>query len=153
MECVIMAESKPLIQMTRFMPRGSFKAAGTALIAVVLALVLYLVLPFESDVNKGLALLLFVAILWFSEVVHISVTALMIPVIAVVMGFDGMDTKTALSNFADPVIFIFFGGFALATALHMQKLDRKIAFYLVSLAGGNMLVAALLIFGVTAFMS
>ncbi|NLA51036.1 MAG: DASS family sodium-coupled anion symporter [Alcaligenaceae bacterium] len=148
-----MAESKPLIQMTRFMPRGSFKAAGTALIAVVLALVLYLVLPFESDVNKGLALLLFVAILWFSEVVHISVTALMIPVIAVVMGFDGMDTKTALSNFADPVIFIFFGGFALATALHMQKLDRKIAFYLVSLAGGNMLVAALLIFGVTAFMS
>ena len=57
-----MAESKPLIQMTRFMPRGSFKAAGTALIAVVLALVLYLVLPFESDVNKGLALLLFVAI-------------------------------------------------------------------------------------------
>ena len=148
-----MTEPKPHIQMTRFMPRGSFKAAGTALIAVVLSFLLYLVLPFDSDVNKGLALLLFVAILWFSEVVHISVTALMIPVIAAVMGFDGMNTKAALSNFADPVIFIFFGGFALATALHMQKLDRKIAFYLVSLAGGNMLVAALLIFGVTAFMS
>lgn len=148
-----MTEPKPHIQMTRFMPRGSFKAAGTALIAVVLAFLLYLVLPFESDVNKGLALLLFVAILWFSEVVHISVTALMIPIIAAVMGFEGMNTKAALSNFADPVIFIFFGGFALATALHMQKLDRKIAFYLVSLAGGNMLVAALLIFAVTAFMS
>ena len=50
------------------------------------------VLPFDSDVNKGLALLLFVAILWFSEVVHISVTALMIPIIAVVLGFDGMST-------------------------------------------------------------
>ena len=148
-----MTESKPFIQMTRFMPRGSFKAAGIALIAVVLAFLLYVVLPFDNDVNKGLALLLFVAILWFSEVVHISVTALMIPIIAVVMGFDGMDTKATLSNFADPVIFIFFGGFALATALHMQKLDRKIAFYLVSLAGGNMLVAALLIFAVTAFMS
>lgn len=148
-----MTEPKPHIQMTRFMPRGSLKAAGTALIAIVLAFLLYLVLPFESDVNKGLALLLFVAILWFSEVVHISVTALMIPIIAVVMGFDGMNTKQALSNFSDPVIFIFFGGFALATALHMQKLDRKIAFYLVSLARGNMLVASLLIFAVTAFMS
>src|SRR5699024_9779620 len=148
-----MTEPKPHIQMTRFMPRGSFKAAGTALIAIVLSYLLYSILPFDNDVNKGLSLLLFVAILWFSEVVHISVTALMIPIIAVVMGFDGLTTKTALSNFADPVIFIFFGGFALATALHMQKLDRKIAFYLVSLAGGNMLVAALLIFGVTAFMS
>ena len=148
-----MTEPKPHIQMTRFMPRGSFKAASTALIAVVLSYLLYLALPFDSDVNKGLALLLFVAILWFSEVVHISVTALMIPIIAVVMGFEGMDTKSALSNFADPVIFIFFGGFALATALHMQKLDRKIAFFLVSLARGNMLVAALLIFAVTAFLS
>ncbi len=148
-----MTEPKPHIQMTRFMPRGSFKAAGTALIAIVLSYLLYSILPFDNDVNKGLSLLLFVAILWFSEVVHISVTALMIPIIAVVMGFDGLTTKSALSNFSDPVIFIFFGGFALATALHMQKLDRKIAFYLVSLAGGNMLVAALLIFAVTAFLS
>lgn len=148
-----MTEPKPHIQMTRFMPRGSFKAAFVALIAIALSVLLYFVLPFDSDVNKGLALLLFVAILWFSEVVHISVTALMIPIIAVVLGFDGMSTKQALSNFSDPVIFIFFGGFALATALHMQKLDRKIAFYLVSLARGNMLVASLLIFAVTAFLS
>ena len=106
-----MTEPKPHIQMTRFMPRGSFKAAGTALIAVVLSYLLYSILPFDNDVNKGLSLLLFVAILWFSEVVHISVTALMIPIIAVVMGFDGLTTKSALSNFSDPVIFIFFGGF------------------------------------------
>lgn len=139
--------------LTDFMPKGSVKAASIVIAAIVLSYIVYAVLPFESSVNKGLALVLFVAILWFSEVIHISVTALMIPLIAVVMGFDGMTTRSALSNFADPVIFIFFGGFALATALHVQKLDRKIAYFLVSLARGNMLVASLLIFAVTAFLS
>ncbi len=51
---------------------------------------------------------------------------------------------TRLSN-------IFFGGFALATALHMQRLDRKIALWLISLSRGNMKIAVLAIFGVTAF--
>ncbi|MDO5667848.1 MAG: DASS family sodium-coupled anion symporter [Alcaligenaceae bacterium] len=148
-----MTEPQSNLQLTRLMPRGSLKGIVVALIAIVLAYLLYLVLPFDNDVNKGLALLLFIAILWFTEAVHITVTALMVPIIAVLMGFEGMSTKAALSNFADPVIFIFFGGFALATALHMQKLDRKIAFYLVSLSRGNMLLASLLIFAVTAFMS
>lgn len=146
-------QPQPHAQMTRVMPRISVKVIIVALIAIVLSFLLYVLLPFENDVNKGLALLLFVAILWFTEIVHISVTALMIPILGVVLGFDGITTKSALSNFADPVIFIFFGGFALATALHMQRLDRKIAFYLVSLARGNMLVASLLIFAVTAFLS
>lgn len=51
------------------------------------------------------------------------------------------------------MIFIFFGGFALATALHIQQLDRKIAYYLLSLSRGNLLLASLMIFAVTAFMS
>lgn len=140
-------------QLTRLMPRGNLRGITVALVAMVLAYLLYLVLPFEKEVNKGLAVLLFVAILWFTEAVHITITALMVPILAVVLGFEGMTTKAALSNFADPVIFIFFGGFALATALHMQQLDRKIAFYLVSLSRGNMLLASLLIFAVTAFMS
>lgn len=148
-----MTETRPNPQLTRAMPRGIVKGITVGIVAMVLAFLLYLVLPFDNEVNKGLAVLLFVAILWFTEAVHITITALMVPILAVVLGFDGMNTRAALSNFADPVIFIFFGGFALATALHMQQLDRKIAFYLVSLSRGNMLLAALLIFAVTAFMS
>lgn len=148
-----MTEPQSNVQLTRLMPRGSIKGIVVGLVALALSYLLYLVLPFENDVNKGLAVLLFIAILWFTEAVHITVTALMVPIIAAVLGFEGITTKAALSNFADPVIFIFFGGFALATALHMQQLDRKIAYYLLSLSRGNLLTASLLIFAVTAFMS
>ncbi|AVL71465.1 SLC13 family permease [Oligella urethralis] len=148
-----MTEPQSNQQLTRLMPRGSIKGMAVAVLAFVLAYLLYLFLPFENDVNKGLAVLLFIAILWFTEAVHITVTALMVPIIAVVLGFEGITTKSALSNFADPVIFIFFGGFALATALHIQQLDRKIAYYLLSLSRGNLLLASLMIFAVTAFMS
>ncbi|QRQ83332.1 anion permease [Paralysiella testudinis] len=135
------------------MPKGNLKGVAITLVAALAAYILYAVLPFEANANKGLAILLFVAILWFTEAVHITVTAIMVPILAAVSGIPEMDTKAALSSFADPIIFIFFGGFALATALHIQKLDRKIALWLISLSGGNMMLAVLLIFAVTAFLS
>ena len=140
-------------QLTTLMPKGNLKGVVITLIAALAAYILYAVLPFEANANKGLAILLFVAILWFTEAVHITVTAIMVPILAAVSGIPEMDTKAALSSFADPIIFIFFGGFALATALHSQKLDRKIALWLISLSGGNMMLAVLLIFAVTAFLS
>lgn len=144
---------QPNEQLTRLMPKGNFKGLAITVLAACAAFGLYSVLPFEDAANKGLAILLFVAVLWFTEAVHITVTALMVPVLAAVSGIPEIDTKSALASFSDPIIFIFFGGFALATALHMQKLDRKIALFLISLSGGNMLVAVLLIFAVTAFLS
>ena len=140
-------------QLTTLMPKGNLKGVAITLVAALAAYILYAVLPFEANANKGLAILLFVAILWFTEAVHITVTAIMVPILAAVSGIPEMDTKAALSSFADPIIFIFFGGFALATALHIQKLDRKIALWLISLSGGNMMLAVLLIFAVTAFLS
>ncbi|SUO93984.1 SLC13 family permease [Suttonella ornithocola] len=140
-------------QLTTLMPRGNLKGLLIMLIAAGLAFGLEAVLPFDANANKGLAILLFVAILWFTEAVHITVTALMVPILAALCAIPKMETKAALSSFADPIIFIFFGGFALATALHMQKLDKKIAMWLISLSKGNMLLAVLLIFLVTAFLS
>lgn len=64
-----------------------------------------------------------------------------------------MDIKKAMADFSNPIIYIFFGGFALATALHMQRLDRKIAVSLLRLSRGNMKVAVLMLFLVTAFLS
>lgn len=108
--------------------------------------------PFEeANVTKGLSLLLLVAILWLTEAIHITITALLIPVLAVFMGL--VSTKTALQAFANPTIFLFFGGFAIATALSVQKLDQYIAGKVLSLARGNFLVAVLLLFSVTALLS
>ena len=135
------------------LPITDFKGLFITLIAAVLCFGIYQILPYDTNANKGIAVLLFVAILWFTEAVHITVTALMVPVLAAVIGIPEMNVKTALSGFSDPIIYIFFGGFALATALHMQRLDRKIALWLISLSRGNMKIAVLAIFGVTAFLS
>lgn len=134
-------------------PQGTHKSLLTVVAAALISWVVYSVLPYDIPANKGLAILLFVAILWFTEALHITVTALIVPVLAAVSGVPGMGTKQALAGFADPIIYIFFGGFALATALHVQKLDRKIALWLISLSRGNMLVSVLALFAVTAFLS
>lgn len=131
-------------------------------VATVLSIGLYMVLPYETNANKGLALLLFVAIMWFSEAIHISMTAILIPVIAIVIsigkvGADGQTAiftiKTALVNFADPTIYLFFGGFALATALHIQKIDKKIAMKILSISKSHLGVAILAICLATAALS
>ena len=134
-------------------PQGTHKSLLTVVAAALSSWVVYSVLPYDIPANKGLAILLFVAILWFTEALHITVTALIVPVLAAVSGVPGMGTKQALAGFADPIIYIFFGGFALATALHVQKLDRKIALWLISLSRGSMLVSVLALFAVTAFLS
>ncbi|EGV37093.1 SLC13 family permease [Neisseria weaveri] len=134
-------------------PITDFKGLITTIIAAVICFGIYHILPYEANANKGIAVLLFVAILWFTEAVHITVTALMVPILAAVLGFPDMNIKKALAGFSDPIIYIFFGGFALATALHMQRLDRKIAVWLLSLSRGNMKVAILLMFAATSFLS
>ena len=67
-------------------------------------------LPFEKDVVVGLSILAFVAILWLTEAVHVSITAILVPIMAVAFGI--FKTPQALSNFANPIIFLFLGGFA-----------------------------------------
>ena len=121
-------------------------------LADVALLVLMLnTLPFEPDVVLGLSLLIFIAILWLTEAIHISITALLVPLLAVGLGI--FETPQALSNFANPIIFLFLGGFALAAAMHRQELDKAIADKVLLLANGHMAIAALMLFGVTAVLS
>jgi len=103
---------------------------------------------------KGLILLLFIGTLWLAEFVHITITALLVPVVAIFLGVpENITTKSALTTFSDPIIFLFFGGFALATALHVQKLDRKIALFMMRLSKGHMGLTIVMLFGVTAALS
>ncbi len=108
-------------------------------------------LPFTHEANLGICILAFVGILWVSEAVHTTITALIVPLLAVM--FDLQDVTTALKPFANPVIFLFFGGFALASALHIQGLDRLLANRLILLARGRMSLGIFVIFGVSALLS
>lgn len=120
-------------------------------IDVILFFTLLHTLPFEPEPTKGLALLAFVAILWLTETVHVTITALCVPVLTIALGI--MPSKQALTAFADPTIFLFFGGFALATALHIQQLDKMIANRIMLLAKGKLFTAVIYLFLVTAFLS
>ncbi|WP_432480643.1 SLC13 family permease [Moraxella sp. ZY200743] len=126
-------------------------------ITVIAAIIAYFSatswLPFEPLTNKGLGLAIFVGILWLTEAIHITATAILVPLLALFIGIPEFDTKAALVSFADPIIFVFFGGFALAAALHVQKLDRKIAFSIVNLAQGHLGWAITLIFAATGLLS
>lgn len=150
-----------MAQETHYSRPFPFRSIIIMAIAAVLSFGLYAILPFEPNPSKGLALLLFIAIMWLTEAVHITITALMVPILGVLIGvgkvtdgkFTPMTIKSAMATFADPTIYVFFGGFALAAALHVQKLDRKLAMWLISKAGGRLGVSAILICIATAFLS
>lgn len=118
---------------------------------ICLFVILYSLLPYERSENLGVCLLVFVGILWLTEAIHVSLTALLVPVLSVLLGLQ--NTSSALSTFANPVIFLFFGGFALATALHIQGIDKLIAQKLIVLAKGKVKIAVFMLFVVTALLS
>ena len=126
------------------------REAGIFLAFFVFMLTLFF-FPVEVEVRKGLAILFFAAILWISEALPLAVTSLSIPVLAVLLGI--LDVKSAFSSFAHPIIFLFFGGFALASALTKYNLDRVLAFKIVSLSRGSLFWTSILLFVATAFVS
>ncbi|EHK2863284.1 DASS family sodium-coupled anion symporter [Vibrio parahaemolyticus] len=118
---------------------------------ILLFIILFNTLPFEPKVVTGISILVFVAILWLTEAIHVSITALLIPMLAVFLGV--FNTQTALNNFSNSIIFLFLGGFALAAALHKQKLDQALADKVLLIARGRMSVAVFMLFGVSAGLS
>ncbi len=118
---------------------------------VLLFLAMLKWLPVEPEVARGLAVLTFIGILWLTEALHVTVTSLLVPVLAMLMGI--LPGAKALSGFADPTIFLFFGGFALAGALHEQKIDTWLAGKILRMARGSLGMALILIFLATAFLS
>lgn len=131
-----------------------YRGVGIICIAAIIAYLLYaLILPFDSTANKGLAILFFIGTLWLTEAIHITATALLVPILAVLVGIPEFNAKSAFANFADPIIYVFVGGFALAAALNVQKLDKKIALWIMRLSGGHLGWAALMMFLATAGLS
>ncbi|OXX21758.1 Anion transporter [Vibrio sp. V06_P1A73T115] len=118
---------------------------------IVLFFILYNALPVDSNVALGISMLAFIAVLWLTEALHVTVTAILVPIMAIVFGV--FNTQTALNNFANSIIFLFLGGFALAAAMHRQGLDKVIADKVLIMARGKMSVAVFMLFGVTAALS
>jgi len=125
------------------------------LLQIFIAMILSASVWYGVDANPsertGLAIFALVAWLWISEALNISVTALLIPVLALATGL--LPAKQAFASFSNPVIFLFMGGFALAAALQKYTLDKAFAARMLSLSRGNPLGAIMLLFLVTALLS
>ncbi|KEA62413.1 Di-and tricarboxylate transporter [Marinobacterium lacunae] len=113
-------------------------------LALIVAAAIYFLTDFDPALKTGLSVLSLVAILWMTETFNITVTALLIPVLAVLTGI--FSVADALKNFANPIIFLFLGGFALAAALNEQQLDRYISNHVLRIARGKLSLAAMLLF-------
>ena len=121
------------------------------LLCVGLAGLVYAQTPSPDALRAGLALFVLIGSLWMTQALHLSVTALLVPLLAVLSGL--MDLRAALASFAHPIIFLFLGGFALAAALQRQGLDRRLASAVLQVAAGRRATAVALLFGLTALLS
>lgn len=107
--------------------------------------------PPAEPLRTGLTLFALIGSLWMTQALHVSATALLVPLLCVLAGV--FSVREALASFANPVIFLFLGGFALAAALSRHELDQALATAVLRLARGRRGLAFLLLFGLTALLS
>lgn len=93
---------------------------------LVLLILLFAPLPLAAAPHKLAAILAMMVVLWVTEALPLAVTALIGPVLAIVLRV--VPARTAFAPFADPIIFLFIGSFMLAEAMFVHGLDRRIAF-------------------------
>ncbi|WP_317930745.1 DASS family sodium-coupled anion symporter [Halioxenophilus sp. WMMB6] len=105
----------------------------------------------EPAVKGALIILWVAAVLWLTEAIHVTATALIIPVLAAALHL--MDVTEALQSFAHPIIYIFLGGYGLAAAMNAQKLDLYLAHGILSFTGGRLNWAVILLCLATSLLS
>jgi sodium-dependent dicarboxylate transporter 2/3/5 len=95
-------------------------------------------------------LTMWMALWWFTEIIPLSATALLPLVWMPLVGI--MEEKPTAARYADPIIFLFLGGFLIAASMERWGLHRRIAVVVIQrmgsspsrLVGGFMLATAFL---------
>jgi len=108
-----------------------------------------LLLPMGSispQAHRLAAVLLLVIVYWVTEAIPLPATAVVGPVLAIVLRIGG--ARQVFAPFADPIIFLFMGSFMLAEGMYVHGLDRRIAYQALSMRWvGQSPVRVLLVFG------
>lgn len=82
---------------------------------------------------RTLGLGLMMAIWWSTEPVPMAVTSLLPMIVMPLAGIASMNDAAA--PYANPIVYLFFGGFLLSNALRRWNLHRRIAFSVISFVG------------------
>jgi sodium-dependent dicarboxylate transporter 2/3/5 len=106
-----------------------------AIAGPIVALLVYLMpiagLADNPAAHKLLAIVTFVAFWWICEPVPIPVTSLIGPTLCVILGV--VNATDAFKAFANPMIFLFMGGFLIAKGMMVNGLDKRIAYGIMSM--------------------
>jgi sodium-dependent dicarboxylate transporter 2/3/5 len=98
-----------------------------------------------------LAIALPMSVWWITEALPISITALLPLVALPVLGLA--TPREAAAPYADPNVFLFIGGFILASCLQKWGLHKRLALLILLRFGGSARSILLVCMGVTAFLS
>ena len=85
----------------------------------------------SEQAHHLLAVMSLIAIWWITEPIAIPLTSLFGPTLCVILGI--VPIKDAYDQFANPMIFLFMGGFLLAKGMMVNGLDKRIAYGIMSM--------------------
>jgi sodium-dependent dicarboxylate transporter 2/3/5 len=130
------------------------RIVGLSLAPTVFVLLLLLPLTgLKPEAHRLAAVMAAVVVLWITEALPLPMTALLGAAACVVLRVA--PARDVFAPFADPLMFLFIGSFILARAIFLHRLDRRLAFGVLSLRFvGARPGRILVVFGaVTAFIS
>lgn len=104
-------------------------------VAFILILLFVDLDPEKPLVTRMAAVTVWVALWWFTEVMHLAVTSLLPFLLIPVLGIA--DTTTIANEYMDPLMFLFIGGFFLAIAIEHWNLHKRIALRILMKVGRN----------------
>ena len=104
-----------------------------AIFGPICALLVYFIpiAGLSPEAHKLLAIVTFVAFWWICEPVPIPVTSVLGPTLCVIFGV--VSATDAFKAFANPMIFLFMGGFLIAKGMMVNGLDKRIAYGIMSM--------------------
>lgn len=112
-----------------------------------IAIIVFLFLPSSYHEANGqlvefalsgrmtLSVMVWMAIWWLTEPIHISATALLPILLLPILGATSL--KDAASPYAHPLVYLVMGGFLIALTMQKWRLDRRMALLTLNLVGSN----------------
>src|SRR5687768_10903150 len=123
------------------MPTSSSRVRGVCVAGVITIAVVLPILALEDSVASRAAVIALVCLaLWLTEAVPPFVPTLLLWLSTPLLLGDGrpeFSLASVLGWSADPVLALFFGGFALSVAGSRHGIDERIASIAARLSGGN----------------
>ena len=130
-------------------PVWLFSSTFFTLIAVIVIFMILLFVPImkKEEQQNCLAMLIFVSLLWATEVIPLFVTSLLVPFLTVILRIMRQEdkphrrlgtkeaTKMVFASMWTPVIMLLLGGFTIAAALSKYQIAKKLAIFILSKAG------------------